>query len=83
ENFRSRCNLLSKSPLRAFATSMNLEPDFFSTDHAPDLAPSNVLRLIKYPALTSTPDMTFPRLGEHTDWGALTLLFAKTAGLEV
>ncbi|MAD84950.1 MAG: hypothetical protein CL912_18485 [Deltaproteobacteria bacterium] len=69
--------------MKAFAMSMDLDPDFFSTAHSPDLAPSNVLRLIKYPALSSPPDRRFPRLGEHTDWGTLTLLFAKTAGLEV
>lgn len=62
---------------------MNLPPDFFSTAHAPNLPPGNVLRLIKYPALSSPPDRLFPRLGEHTDWGTLTLLFAKTPGLEV
>jgi isopenicillin N synthase-like dioxygenase len=69
--------------MRAFAVSMKLSPNFFSIAHEPQLPPGNVLRLIKYPALASPPDRTFPRLGEHTDWGTLTLLFAKTAGLEV
>lgn len=62
---------------------MSLDPDFFSRAHQSDKPPGNVLRLIKYPALTEQPDATIPRLGEHTDWGTLTLLFAKTPGLEV
>lgn len=62
---------------------MDLRSDFFAEAHASDKEPGNVLRLIRYPALSSPPDPRFPRLGEHTDWGTLTLLFAKTPGLEV
>lgn len=69
--------------MECFAIYMSLDPDFFSRAHQSDKPPGNVLRLIKYPALTEQPDATIPRLGEHTDWGTLTLLFAKTPGLEV
>lgn len=62
---------------------MGLESDFFSQAHTPDRLPGNVLRLIKYPKLDTEPDKSLPRLGEHTDWGTLTLLFVKIPGLEV
>ena len=64
---------------------MGLSGNFFSEAHASDKEPGNVLRLIRYPSLSSPPDQQkkIPRLGEHSDWGSLTLLFAKTPGLEV
>lgn len=83
EVFRSRCEELSRQLLGMFSLAMGLPAGFFSEEHAPDKEPGNVLRLIRYPALSSPPDPRFPRLGEHTDWGTLTLLFAKTPGLEV
>lgn len=83
ENFRARCQKLAERLLETFAVAMGLPPLFFSGAHAQDKDPGNVLRLIRYPALSAQPDPRFPRLGEHTDWGTLTLLFAKTPGLEV
>jgi isopenicillin N synthase-like dioxygenase len=83
EAFRTKCQHLSDQLLRTFALAMGLPLSFFTTDHAEDKEPGNVLRLIRYPALAAPPDPKFPRLGEHTDWGTLTLLFAKTPGLEV
>ncbi|KAH7020729.1 uncharacterized protein B0I36DRAFT_296115 [Microdochium trichocladiopsis] len=83
EAFRSQCRNLSESLLQTFARAMDLAPDFFTSAHSPDKDPGNVLRLIRYPALPAPADPRFPRLGEHTDWGTLTLLFARTPGLEV
>lgn len=83
EEFRSKCQNLSNRLLETFAIAMDLSPSFFTVAHAQDKEPGNVLRLIRYPALPAPADPRFPRLGEHTDWGTLTLLFAKTPGLEV
>ncbi|KAH6664617.1 hypothetical protein B0J14DRAFT_644128 [Halenospora varia] len=85
ENFRDKCHALTMKLLTAFTLSMGLDPDTLLLPHSPDKAPGNVLRMIKYPKLDSAPGniKDIPRLGEHTDWGTLTLLFAKTKGLEV
>jgi isopenicillin N synthase-like dioxygenase len=63
--------------------AMDLPTSFFTAAHEQDREPGNVLRMMRYPALSAPPDPRFPRLGEHTDWGTLTLLFTKTPGLEV
>ncbi|KAH8650593.1 hypothetical protein BGZ60DRAFT_389033 [Tricladium varicosporioides] len=85
EAFREKCHSLTMKLLSAFAMSMGLDANTLLAPHSPAKAPGNVLRMIKYPKLDSAPDNTkdVPRLGEHTDWGTLTLLFAKTKGLEV
>ncbi|KAF7196093.1 hypothetical protein HII31_02494 [Pseudocercospora fuligena] len=83
EAFRAECNELAQKLLGAFAMAMNLESDFFSCAHSPNKEPGNVLRLIRYPVLDKPVDPNFPRLGEHTDWGTITLLFATQPGLEV
>ncbi|KXS97179.1 hypothetical protein AC578_877 [Pseudocercospora eumusae] len=83
EAFRAACNGVAQKLLGAFAMAMNLESDFFSCAHSPNKEPGNVLRLIRYPALDKPVDSNFPRLGEHTDWGTITLLFATQPGLEV
>jgi isopenicillin N synthase-like dioxygenase len=62
---------------------MGLPPSYFASAHDAMKEPGNVLRLIKYPALKEQPDSRFPRLGEHTDWGTLTLLITESPGLEV
>ncbi|RDW70394.1 hypothetical protein BP5796_08791 [Coleophoma crateriformis] len=83
EAFRARCHVLSSQLLTAFATAMGLPPAYFFPAHDPAKRPGNVLRLMRYPALSTQPDANLPSLGEHTDWGTMTLLFTKTAGLEV
>ncbi|KAH8897227.1 Clavaminate synthase-like protein [Thozetella sp. PMI_491] len=83
EDFRAKCQMLSQRLLETFSIAMGLPKGFFSKAHDTSKVPGNVLRLIKYPALSAPADPSFPRLGEHTDWGTLTLLFATTPGLEV
>lgn len=83
EKFREKCQKLSNKLLDAFALCMGLPATFFTSAHDPTKGPGDVLRLIKYPSLSEPPNYSFPRLGEHTDWGTLTLLFAQTPGLEV
>ncbi|RDW89239.1 hypothetical protein BP6252_01271 [Coleophoma cylindrospora] len=83
EAFRARCHDLSNQLLTAFATAMSLPPGYFFPAHDPAKTPGNVLRLMRYPALATQPETNFPSLGEHTDWGTMTLLFTKTGGLEV
>ncbi|KAK5127776.1 hypothetical protein LTR85_004892 [Meristemomyces frigidus] len=83
EAFRSKCNELSTKLLKVFALAMGLDQEHFATAHMSGKEPGNVLRLIRYPVLTDPVDPSFPRLGEHTDWGTLTLLFTNSPGLEV
>ncbi|KAL2832315.1 hypothetical protein BJY01DRAFT_253880 [Aspergillus pseudoustus] len=81
ESFKSQCNALTLKILSCFATHMDLPGNFFDASHRQAL-PGNTLKLIKYPKMTTKPDV-IPRLSEHTDWGSLTLLFTESPGLEV
>ena len=83
EDFRAKCQALSHKLLSAFAIAMSLPEEYFVKAHEQTKGPGNVLRLIRYPAMEKEPDPAFPRLGEHTDWGTLTLLFTESPGLEV
>jgi isopenicillin N synthase-like dioxygenase len=68
EEFRSKCNELAMKLLKTIAFGMGLAPDYFFEAHNTGKEPGNVLRLIRYPALSKPLDPSFPRLGEHTDW---------------
>ncbi|GLA85276.1 hypothetical protein AtubIFM56815_009512 [Aspergillus tubingensis] len=81
ESFKSQCNSLTLKILSCFATHMDLPGGFFDASHR-QVLPGNTLKFIKYPKMTTKPDV-IPRLSEHTDWGSLTLLFTESPGLEV
>lgn len=82
EEFKSQCDNLTHYIFRCFSICMGLPEKHFGDGHQ-NRMPGNALKLIKYPRLDTQPDVDVPRLSEHTDWGSITLLFAKTAGLEI
>lgn len=82
ERFKAQCYDLSMLLMCCFAKCMNLPGDHFQTIHQQKF-PGDTLKWIKYPKLDTQPDARIPRLSEHTDWGSLTFVFAKTGGLEV
>jgi isopenicillin N synthase-like dioxygenase len=68
--------------MRAFATALQLDEDFF----APFLtAPISALRALNYPRQTLPPKPGQIRAGAHTDYGSLTILLpeAGSEGLEI
>lgn len=83
ETFKAQCYDLTITMMSGFAVCMGLDKDFFTRIHE-HKAPGHTLRLIKYPKLDSRPEEgRLPRLSTHTDWGSLTFVFTKQAGLEI
>jgi len=74
---------LAMRVLHACALALNLPPDFFTSRHEKkDLC---TLRLLHYPPTPAAPgDADAPRgrvrAGEHTDFGAITLVFVDAGG---
>ncbi|KAI1624192.1 hypothetical protein EDD37DRAFT_564024 [Exophiala viscosa] len=83
EEFKAECYDLTIKMMSSFAVSMGLDKDYFSLIHQ-HRAPGHTLRCIKYPQLGQQPEEgRLPRLSTHTDWGSLTFVFTKQAGLEI
>jgi len=83
EAFKAQCYELSASLMTCFAVRLGFEKDYFQNSHL-HKAPGNTLKMIKYPQLDqSIVGDDIPRLSEHTDWGTITFVFAKTGGLEI
>lgn len=83
ETFKAECYDLTMTMMSGFAVRMGLDKDFFTRIHE-HKAPGHTLRSIKYPKLDSQPEEgQLPRLSTHTDWGSLTFVFTKQAGLEI
>ena len=82
ENFREQGQTLTNKLLECVCPVNKSASFIFSTAHDRSKGHSIVVRLIKYPALSPRRHTDFSGLGEQTDWRALTLIFAKTAGLE-
>jgi isopenicillin N synthase-like dioxygenase len=74
---------VARTLTRVFADALHLEPDFFAqlTDHSLD-----VLRMNNYALPEGTVDLDgdLTGMGEHTDYGIVTVLWAdQVAGLQV
>ena len=72
---------LADAILKGIALSLELEASFFQsiTDD-----PTILFRVFHYPPLSSSEEATMWSVGEHTDYGLLTILFQdQTGGLEV
>ncbi|KAH8892155.1 Clavaminate synthase-like protein [Thozetella sp. PMI_491] len=82
EKFKAECYDLSITMMSGFAKNMGLDEEYFTRIHQ-HKAPGHTLRCIKYPQLEEQPDSRQPRLSTHTDWGSLTFVFTKQAGLEI
>ena len=62
--------------------STQLEPDFFTSQHAHDASSNSILRLLHYPAIPPGSNISSNRAGSHSDYGSLTLLFQRSEGGE-
>ena len=73
---------LTAKLMELFALGMNLEPSFFVEKFKRH---NSTLRLLHYPAQDQPPAPGQLRAGEHTDYGALTILLPQTGqgGLQV
>jgi isopenicillin N synthase-like dioxygenase len=62
---------LANSIMQIFAVALNLEKDFFAqhTDRS-----ISMLEILNYPALTAPPLTGQMRVGEHSDYGSVTIL---------
>jgi isopenicillin N synthase-like dioxygenase len=82
ELFQRKCYLLALEILRSFAIGLDFDENFF--DEKFKKGECALLRLIHYPPLPDVIEENQIRAGEHTDFGALTILFQDpTGGLEV
>ncbi len=80
--FHTRCYSLAIEILRSFAIGLDLDEGLFDTKfNNGDCA---LLRILHYPPLPEYIEEKQIRAGEHTDYGALTILFQDSVGgLEV
>ncbi|XP_066991769.2 uncharacterized protein [Anabrus simplex] len=78
QDFRRLATLL----LRALATGLELQPDFFMTTHTNMLQEGNetCMRLLYYPPVGAPPTPGITRCGEHSDYGTFTLLAQDSEG---
>ncbi|THH14855.1 hypothetical protein EW146_g5544 [Bondarzewia mesenterica] len=77
------CDEIKFKILSALALGLQLPEDFFNQFHQ---APDNQLRLLHYPSVSasSLATDTVTRIGAHSDFGSITLLFQDNiGGLEV
>ncbi|KXJ92765.1 2OG-Fe(II) oxygenase superfamily protein [Microdochium bolleyi] len=86
--FRNACHTLCRKLLLLFGIGLEVSPpDFFTSAHNPDAESGTILRFLRYPPPTETPDAQADdvRAGAHSDYGSVTLLFRipGQAGLEV
>jgi len=78
--FYARCAIVANDVLRAFAVDFKLPESYFVERHWQN----NILRLLHYPPISEAVLAGQMRVGSHTDFGSLTLLFQDpSAGLEV
>jgi isopenicillin N synthase-like dioxygenase len=70
------CTRAAHALMEGIALSLNLEADYFARNYTSD--PTILFRIFHYPACT--PDDAAWGVGEHTDYGLLTLLAQDDAG---
>ena len=83
EDFKKECHELAEKLLELFAAHFGISTTYFVDAHDPGKGPGSVLRMLHYPKLEERPDVSFPRLYEHTDWGSVTFVWPQSGGLEV
>ena len=80
--FHSKSHNLALTILRSFADGLDLDRNKFDSNF--DKGECTLMRLLHYPPLPSKIETNQIRAGEHTDYGALTILFQDSiGGLEV
>ncbi len=78
--FHERCAAVAAEILRAFALGFGLPESHFVSRHGTN----STLRLLHYPPVARSPLDGQMRVGSHTDFGTMTLLFQDpSGGLEV
>jgi isopenicillin N synthase-like dioxygenase len=83
EAFKLRCHAFVLQLLECFALALDLtDTAHFAKAHNPAVAKGNSLRMLMYPARDVKPSGS-TRMQPHTDSGSVTLLFQRSAGLEV
>ncbi|KAH7032798.1 uncharacterized protein B0I36DRAFT_320061 [Microdochium trichocladiopsis] len=87
-SFRDACHELCRKLLFLFGVGLEVSPaDFFTAAHNPDEPSGSILRFLRYPPPSETPDAQAGdvRAGAHSDYGSVTLLFRipGQAGLEI
>ena len=84
ENFMEKCKLLTLRILKVLGIGMKLaDTDHFAKSHSLLNARKGnhtALRTIYYPPLTDDDNVNRVRLGSHSDYGSITLLFQDTVG---
>ncbi|KIW70246.1 hypothetical protein PV04_02534 [Phialophora macrospora] len=86
EAFKHQCHDLIIKLLECFALALDLpDRNFFATAHEETVSQDSSFRMILYPARSEMPafEGMGSRMAEHTDSGSVTLLFQRSAGLEV
>ena len=78
ERYMKRCTVLGDAVLRAIAIYLELDHDYFSSRWLDE--PCHLMRILRYPP--SSNDSVVQGIGEHTDFGALAILFQTQEGLE-
>ena len=79
--FFNACTEVANRILQTFSLALELPEDFFSINHNQK---NHTLRLLHYPPLQQPPKLGQFRIGEHSDYGSITLLFQDdVGGLEV
>jgi isopenicillin N synthase-like dioxygenase len=81
-NIHSKCYDLALEILRSFAIGLELDENIFKSNFID--GDCTLMRLLHYPQLPSNIEENQIRAGEHTDYGAVTILFQDSVGgLEV
>ncbi|KAL8283279.1 hypothetical protein RQP46_005689 [Phenoliferia psychrophenolica] len=79
-SFQQKCFDFCQRLLEAFAIAIDLEPTFFTSQHAHDSSTNSILRFLHYPAIPPGSKVSPNRAGAHSDYGSLTLLFQRSEG---
>ncbi|KAI9027721.1 hypothetical protein DFJ74DRAFT_703807 [Hyaloraphidium curvatum] len=95
EDFSRRCHTLSLDILRLLSLGLRIpsattegafDPDYLPNFHAYDAPSGDTLRFVRYPAPRPewTPEEAGVRIGAHTDFGSVSLVFSDpTGGLQI
>lgn len=79
--FYHKCHLLNVRIMSLLATALGLEASHFEPSI---FERNNTLRLLHYPSVARQENKSTQRLGAHTDFGTITLLWQDmSGGLEI
>ncbi|GAA5952856.1 hypothetical protein JCM3765_002987 [Sporobolomyces pararoseus] len=80
--FQHSCFQICQRLLEAIAISLDLDPNFFTSQHHEGIDSASILRLLHYVSIPPGAQVDPNRAGAHSDYGSLTLLFQRAAGGE-